>query len=362
MQKFWVGVILVIAFVGGGVFGYQLIDRNVAAEESLGRALRTAPPQWAYLDTWKYEQRKPIYIVLNNYLMGEYRADQLPYNDPWCSWDEGGEYTHLRELTIVPSFKLYTMDKLVAERDVLALRRDEVHQPYSEEQWQALQAQGEATGDEETVCLKLPTNLRAKTVSKLGLPTRNAVVYFAKGEWERETDYILATNAKHDPRPKRVRQGGKLSEDYQGYFREVFKREGLGDVPLVMTDHYQYDADGDGKDEHVIILQNTTTPIASAERSKKNYGLYNYAFYADGERIQLMYNNKVLCSGKEAVEQSVDRTRVEYLTPLGVFDLNGDGKLEWCMDIGGWEWGSIVVYASFGESKYYPVLRSEYGM
>ena len=63
-----------------------------------------------------------------------------------------------------------------------------------------------------------------------------------------------------------------------------------------------------------------------------------------------------------AITSKIDVTALTTLTPLGIYDLNNNGKLEFCVQMHEWESGAIIVYALNDNDEYEEVLRSRYGM
>ena len=354
-----------------------LASENVVVENRLGKRGRAlATYDWSYGDRQQYEEKQPIYIFLYNYFMGKYEDGK------WYSLesDYGEERTlfYLKDLVLIPSLKLYNMEQLLAEEATLSWKWDVFEWAWPdkklrERQEKALaelmtKAEDGFTQKGDVYIIQLPNRIRDKNLRGLYLSDYNNNWGY-KGKYRRKygggEDWLLETNAEHDPRPKSVKQGGDLPEEYMAYFQELFKREGIGDAQVVVLGHYRYDADNDGEDEHVIILRNTAEDMAfyQAARGKKDYGLYNYIFYADGERIQMIYKNVLHCTGNEASRMNIDTMMLTYTDPvIGVYDLNGDGQLELCVQIDEYEWGEFVVYALNGNSEYEEVLFSGYGM
>ncbi len=229
--------------------------------------------------------------------------------------------------------------------------------------------QQEVDGGNSMGYIKLPITVKNHDLRSLTIPYYNA--YQASfGDYARNYEQplditrepILVFNATHDPRVEQFKSVKRLSEEHRDYFLEKLCHEGMSEAPLTLTDHYQFDADNDGKTEHIIILQNSEYVVDQSERGKKQYGLYTYAFYIDEEKIQEIYGRKLLCTSDQAITSKIDVTALTTLTPLGIYDLNNNGKLEFCVQMHEWESGAIIVYALNDNDEYEEVLRSRYGM
>ena len=295
----------------------------------------------------------------------------------WLSLEDGRFY--IKDLVAVPSYQIYDMTQFVESTNMigwdlnnggLGCFDDSQEMGYTPARQEALLKLTGKTKDDLAVgddvgYIKLPARIEDKELRRLTMSHYNVQASF--GEYRREyskpMERVLAFSAEHDPRPKHFQVSDKIPEEYSDYFLDKFKREGMPDASLVVEGYYQYDADQDGENEGVIILQNITDKIDKSERNKKKYGLYTYAFYVDGDRIQELYSNKILCTGEEAVTMNqIDVTALTCLEMLGVFDLNGDGNLELCLKICEWEGGSTKAYALNRDSEYECVLSSPYGM
>lgn len=370
MKKTYAMFILMMSFIGGLVFGYQLIadHREAVCKYQRGDALEI---DMSCLDLVKSERTKPNYIFLTDQLMGKY--DEYG----WESLENRKFY--IKDLVAVPSYQIYDMTQFVESTDMigwdlqsggLGCFDHSQETGYTPVRQEALLKLTGKTKDDLAAgnvigYIKLPARIEDKELRRLAMSDYNAQVSF--GEYCRDfsgpIERVLAFSAEHDPRPKHFQVSDEIPEEYSDYFLDKFKREGMPDAELVVEGYYQYDADQDGQDEGVIILQNITDQIDQSERNKKKYGLYTYAFYVDGDRIQELYSNKMLCSGEEAVTLNhIDVTSLTCLRMLGAFDLNGDGDLELCLKICEWEGGSIKAYALDRNNEYECVLSSPYGM
>lgn len=381
-----VAILSLLAFsISGSILGYILVTANYASSAELTNEREKIIPKQAkenffdhgmpHNDLLAYCRSQPIYIFLNEFFMGKYD------NDGWHSLD--GEIFYFKDIVVAPSFHLYNMTQYFGAIDTVGwdiadggLGRfgSDSATAYTPTQQKAMQkltgkTQQEVDDGNSMGYIKLPITVKNHDLRSLTIPYYNA--YQASfGDYARNYEQplditrepILVFNATHDPRVEQFKSVKRLSEEHRDYFLEKLRREGMSEAPLTLTDHYQFDADNDGKTEHIVILQNSEYVVDQSERGKKQYGLYTYAFYIDEEKIQEIYERKLLCTSDQAITSKIDVTALTTLTPLGIYDLNNNGKLEFCVQMHEWESGAIIVYALNDNDEYEEVLRSRYGM
>ena len=120
------------------------------------------------------------------------------------------------------------------------------------------------------------------------------------------------------------------------------------------------DLDGDGADERVVFANSAYEKIVANENS----GNYTMAFIVRESGVEFLHKQTSRYGEKIPNLETWDNWRDHFVSGVGcsgLYDLNGDGKFEICVEYGWYESGASKVFSENENGKYSIVLNSEYG-
>ncbi len=203
--------------------------------------------------------------------------------------------------------------------------------------------------DYESV-FELPVMLSEKAYNIL-YPYYNGYIDFGDG--------ALVTNAKHNVLPRKVEKTTADESDLE-IIRKELAKDGITKAPINVTEGMVCDLDGDGTDERVIFANSSDDKIIADADS----GNYTMAFIVRENGVELLYKEisryGETIPDSETWENYFDH-RVNHSSCAGIYDLNGDGKFEICMELGMYAHGRYMVFSESEDGKYTLVLNSECG-
>ncbi len=203
--------------------------------------------------------------------------------------------------------------------------------------------------DYESV-FELPVMLSEKAYN-IFYPYYNGYIDFGDG--------ALVTNAKHNVLPRKVEKTTANESDLK-IIRKELAKDGITKAPINVTEGMVCDLDGDGTDERVIFANSSDDKIIADADS----GNYTMAFIVRENGVELLYKETSrygeTIPNLETWENWIDHF-VGGVGCAGIYDLNGDGKFEICMELGMYEHGRYMVFSESEDGKYTLVLNSECG-
>ncbi len=141
-------------------------------------------------------------------------------------------------------------------------------------------------------------------------------------------DFALGTNANWEILPRQAKNVSLTDADYKKAVADVLRLRGLSKSPVKIKQAVQVDLDGDGKSEVLLVAHHY------AEDALKNAKTGNYSFLIIRKTVGTKTQNIF-------VDGSFYRRQTDYFdgeySLSGIADLNGDGKMEFIIDISGYE-------------------------
>ena len=203
--------------------------------------------------------------------------------------------------------------------------------------------------DYESV-FELPVMLSEKAYNIL-YPYYNGHIDFGDG--------ALVTNAKHNVLPRKVEKTTANESDLE-IIRKELAKDGITKAPINVTEGMVCDLDGDGTSERIVFANSSDDKIIADADS----GNYTMAFVVRENGVELLY--KEISRYGETIPDSETGENyfdhwVNHSSCAGIYDLNGDGKFEICMELGMYEHGRYMVFSKNEDGKYTLVLNSEFG-
>lgn len=329
---------------------------------------------------------KANYIAVDGLLMGSF--DQNGWHSVSEYVEEEGFTESLTpkttffvsDLIAAESYQLYTLDEFIGSTEEIILCAhsyglgafgSEEH-PYTEEMRRAVeeialpvyQDAEKKYLDNSSGRFALGQDLSQGILADLVMPDYDAYCDFSLDDTLSYDDIRLALSASHNPLPRKVQILYELDEPLTDYITQQLALLGIPDAPVNLSHYYVSDFDYDGQEESLIIAQTQYDewgePIYSQAERDGASGRYIIIVYQDGRdsQPQTVYGwCQPYTSGN-----ITDVTSVRHAEIIGVYDLNGDGNLEICLDTQMWEGGQMKVYALDDSNHYQLVLLSWYGM
>ena len=152
--------------------------------------------------------------------------------------------------------------------------------------------------------------------------------YYMQPGLDVAADFALGTNASWEILPRRWQSVSLTSADYKKAVADVLRLRGLPKSPVKIKQAVETDLDGDGKPEVLLVAHHY------AEDASKNAKVGSYSFLIIRKTVGAKTQNVF-------VEGSFFTRQTEYYmgeySLSGIADLNGDGKMEFIVNISGYE-------------------------
>jgi len=141
-------------------------------------------------------------------------------------------------------------------------------------------------------------------------------------------DFAVGTIANWEILPRQTKNVSLTDADYKKAVADVLRLRGLSKSPVKIKQAEQVDLDGDGKPEVLLVAHHY------AEDASMNAKTGNYSFLIIRKTVGTKTQNIF-------VDGSFYRKQTDYFdgeySLSGIADLNGDGKMEFIIDISGYE-------------------------
>ena len=141
-------------------------------------------------------------------------------------------------------------------------------------------------------------------------------------------DFAVGTNANWEILPRQAKNVSLTDADYKKAVADVLRLRGLSKSPVKIKQAVQVDLDGDGKPEVLLVAHHY------AEDALRNAKTGNYSFLIIRKTVGTKIQNILV--GGSFYRKQTDYFDGEY-SLSGIADLNGDGKMEFIIDISGYE-------------------------
>lgn len=148
-------------------------------------------------------------------------------------------------------------------------------------------------------------------------------------------DFALGTNAKWEVLPRQAQSASMTDANYKKAAADVLRLRGLPKSPVKIKQAVEIDLDNDGKMEVLLVAHHY------AEDASKNAKTGNYSFVIIRKTVGAKTQN--IFVGGSFYRKQTDYYEGEY-SLSGIADLNGDGKMEFIVDISGYEENWTKVY------------------
>jgi hypothetical protein len=155
---------------------------------------------------------------------------------------------------------------------------------------------------------------------------------------KRENLYAIA--APWNPLPRAPRLAGTTQEAYVKSVREILVARGIREPKVKVTQIVRVDLDGDGEDEALISATNYHAAENDEVPSSAPQGSYSFVllrWLVDGKVRSRVLEGEFY--PKKATFNAPNRYRVG-----GVYDLDGDGRMEVVVESAYYEGGATTVY------------------
>ncbi len=322
------------------------------------------------VDKPQFEEDKPTaaadlnYIFVKGQLIGSYE------NGRWLSVARDEKPLSLKAFTIgslleQKGYRLFSQTQMLGAAEKVGFQLSSGLDCAISETMNGLLLEPSAATvekDESAVkgIFKLPTILPPNTY--------NFKISEYNGRWDLGNENaLLMISANINPLPASIISGEPASEADISAVKKELSAFGISGSPANITGVADCDLDGDGTIDRIIIANtprdsNGYPVVTEQEKKSGKAGAYSIALVKIGGEYSTVSSHFVKYAGDIDINNMATAS-IDYSSRFelfGVFDLNGDGKLEIVLQKVFWEGGNFSVSSLEGED-YSEVLVSRFG-
>ena len=301
------------------------------------------------------ETNGTLYYVYGSLLVGSWS------NGEWHSHNDIGgsrenSYTfYLKDILSFRHYSVYSRDESLGVSGEMLMLTSNFIGGFPDDMTEKLAPYSEKIDRDyvEPRLFRLPVTL-SSALSATPVPDRGFQIGFAQDGVN--TKAILATNSTKNILPESIAYNGEATAADKEQIKAMLATSGITTAPNI-TEYIRADFNNDGRDEYLIVANSDYYELsAAAEKKEKGLGSYAIVLLRDSDGgYTTLYSHIRALGGSFSYEGNTYVVRVG-----GVYDLNGDGKLEICLNYTGWEWGHNFVMALDNSGEWSVVMRADY--
>lgn len=159
--------------------------------------------------------------------------------------------------------------------------------------------------------------------------------YYVSPEINASADWAIGANADWKIVPRQPKEASLTDANYKKAVAEILKLKGLAKSPAKIKQAFRVDLDGDGREE-VLILANSVIIGKNLDTKPGSYSFLLVGKIVGGKVRNLLVGGSFLKTANDYFDG-------EY-SLSGIADLNGDGTMEFIVDVSGYEENWTHVY------------------
>lgn len=271
----------------------------------------------------------PNFIVLSGCLLGSYEND---------NWNSIQNHENANNSNMVPNIDNVQSNRLANIDELL----DKYYYVY--DQNQLITKTNDFIGDD----------CKENYSDYSNIPLFNFRYYFRNNEEIIDDDILAMTSENVNPIPSSTIKSIEPQKKHIDSVKEILDEYELTTTNVTITDIIQIDIDNDNTAEDIIIAQTPRNEfgyndLKAEDRLIEGKGVYSMVLVMDNDKTTPLFYEGYALSDLECDPNSdllpfgIDSEITVFV--LGFFDLNGDGKIEICLENMVWDIPEIRVYA-----------------
>ena len=293
----------------------------------------------------------PVYCFVGGILAGSWENGQwVTHNDIDGNMDEeSGHLYKFGDVLSADGYNVWYNEKLEGKSDTLIY-----YGGYADEGIDNFSTEGE-DGSRE---IKMPID-KESALTELAYPQ---YAFYTRFSYNNENVNNVAVNTDENIAPENANAAAKPSDDSRKAIKEYLEKQGITTDPN-LTQCFEGDFDGDGKLEQIVAAntpknENYVPNFVEDAAATDGVGSYAVALYVDDNGTSKEVFSEIRPYKGE------DNAYMLYNQNIvidGVYDINGDGNYEVCIQYAEWENGHVFVSAVDNNGNYQTVLRGNFG-
>lgn len=354
-------------------FGYSLVLGTNGLEDavmSIGDTIHNAMS-----DDELASKDMAYYYFVDNTFVGSYEEEQ------WHSvsdedFSEGYSSFYLKNILKVPEYHLYSLTEKIDVATRIHLNISGGIMGFSDADIQAMSKYGydsNATSDNSSRWFDLPMILKGKS-KEVPIPNYNFGGSFyemdlekTRSEWK-ILEPKLATNATYSLLPSPIMMNENAEKAHLKILKDIFQKHNMKDAVPNIDSICRGDFDQNGELETLFVANNLRGDMGWRYIGKEEVGGKSGAYALaillqdDGSYDILHQQLSPYDFQLKKAEELVDIDYAFQLDFAGAYDLNNDGKFEFCFVDYQWEGGNTFVLSQDKHNQWQKVLWANWGM